>query len=422
MTDNVEFRIQDGDETLLHLNEAQPIDFMDARPLHLDADQMKSLGRLLQSSVRPLLEGGQMIGNNTYRIALSPELRTAVRDGVGTFRLLDGELTGTVISKETGRILGHGQLKPAQLAQFANVTMVLWQVAAVVTAQHFLAEINQELKGINRKLDNVQEFLETQAAGRILAHLKALQRGTQLLQLRTLDAEERFALQQDILGLVREAEGQIAQHALPFAPLREALEAAKDFKPQEVQQAVQKYARHINTALFAARAYVTALSVAAHAGWATDRLLIHRDSVEELLNFLTETVDEFEKGIDSLEERGQKRDPRWSVDTGATGLLNAAGGLVGMIGYSVVNIRKGQRERQREEVMNAKRPLIEFQRVALTELRVILGAVQEQSQAVARLGQASLTLLAQIDVDGNVQKTFRVNDAGDETQLSARSA
>ena len=41
---------------------------------------------------------------------------------------------------------------------------------------------------------------------------------------------------------------------------------------------------------------------------------------------------------------------------------------------------------------------------------------------MARLGQASLTLLAQIDADGNIQKTFRVNEeSGERTSLGTVS-
>jgi len=422
MSAQEEFKIQDDDDTLFQLRQAEPIDFLDAQPLQLDPQQVKAMSRLLQGTVQPLLQAAQSVqgmGSNTYRIVLSPELRKALQEGTGKFRLLNGELTGTVINKETGRILGNAQLLPSQMAQFANVTMIVWQVASMVTAQHFLAEINQELKGINRRLDDVQEFLETQAAGRILAQLKALQRGTQLLQLRALDADERSALQQDILQLVREAEAQIAQHALPFAPIQASLSAAKDFKAQDVQQAIQSYARHLNTALFATQAYMTALAVAAHAGWATDRLHIHHGSVAELLTFLSDTLDNFNQGIDDLEALGRKRDPKWSVDAGFSGLLVAAGGLVAVAGYGLHHLRKDQRERSRDRVMSAKRPLVEFHRTALKGLQDDLQDLQQQGQCVARLQQEPQVLLAQVDEHGAVQRMFHVNPQLNEEQPEA---
>ncbi|AWN24279.1 hypothetical protein DKM44_14435 [Deinococcus irradiatisoli] len=410
-----EVAFQDGDDTLVRLEAALPVDFIASTFLNLDTEQLGHFSRWMQGTVQPLLEAGQIISaGSTYRIVIDPKLQQRIIDGTAVLRSRNGNLTGTVVStaaESKGQLLGFAELQIGQVAQIANMATVAWQVAAMVTAQHFLSEINQELKLVNRKLDDLLEFLETQAAGRIVGRLKALQRSTQLMQLRALDAEEVAVLKQDILLLVQEAEAQAAQYIMPFAPLKASLQNAKDFRAQDVEAAVQKYAKHLNTAVFAIRAYVNALSMAPHAGWAHDRLKIHLESVEELIDFLDTTVDDFDRGLDALEERGKKRDSRWRLHPAAEGALAVIpyGRLISILTGTVIVVQeyqKAQREKQREKIMTAKRPLIELQKTALDGLRASVEAIRKQTLVLEERRKAPQVLLVEVGEKGAVKQLF----------------
>ena len=425
MNFDFELKIQDGDDTLVQLQAALPIDFRGSALLNLDPEQVAQFSRWVQGTIQPLLTAGKIASDgNIYRIVLDPSLQKRIADGTAIFRNQNGNLTGTVISNlpgAKGQMLGFAELKLDQIAQLANVAAVAWQIAAMMTAQHFLAEIDHELKEINRKLDDLLEFLETQAAGRIVGRLKALHRSTQLMQRRALDKEEQGVLKHDILRLIQEAEAQAAQYVLPFSPIQASLENAKDFNPQEVQLAVQKYAKHLSTAIYAVRAYVTALSVAPHAGWARDRLDIHLESADELLAFLASSVEDFDKGMDSLEERGKKKDPRWRLHPLAESALNLipTGRIITMLTSTwtvTQELQTANREKQRTEIMTAKRPLIATQQLSLADLQNSIQNIRQQADEAERRSKAPQILLAELDNAGVVKQLSTVE------QPAARAA
>lgn len=71
---------------------------------------------------------------------------------------------------KNGKIRGHATLKKVPL----NLPLVLFEIASFVTAQHYLKEIGEDLKGINNKLDNIEAMLENDKQAEIKGYYKRL--------------------------------------------------------------------------------------------------------------------------------------------------------------------------------------------------------------------------------------------------------
>jgi len=397
-----EVQNEQGD-VLLHLREAQPLDLRDAQPLPLSAEQRQDLGFALQGAVKLAVGAAPALMHlQAYRLVLGPEMQQAMREGAKMMQV-QGGLTGFVRDASTGKILGAGNFRPDQLARFANVATIGFQIAAFVTAQYYLHNINKELKSIDRKLDGLQEFLETQATGRLLARVKGVERSMRLMQLRTLDAEERAAAQGDVLGLIREAESQIAQHELPFAALEESLKKSDQFKLEDAKRVLETHSKHMNTALFAAWTNIKALQLAIHLGWAQDRLQLHQEDLTRSLETLERATDVFAQGLTNFDVQARAR--RIPVQERTFSVLGAVANLFGRLTEG----RRRKEDEQRETFKVADQgwvPTLTVHRQTLVGLRAGLVALEQHRVEVVRRQQVPLALVAQVDSHGQVIQAF----------------
>jgi hypothetical protein len=393
----------DQGEQLLHLREVQPLDLRDARPLSLSSTQRKDLGNALQGAIKLAVTAAPALMNvNAYRLVLSPQMQHAMREGASLMRVQDG-VVGYVRHAKTGQIMGAGHFKPDQLARFANVATIGFQIAAMVTAQYYLHSINKELKSMDQKLDGLQEFLETQATGRLVARMKAVERGMRLLQQRSLDPEERAATQGDVLGLIREAEGQMAQHELPLANLEKALEKGDKFSLEQAKQVLDRHSKHMNTALFAAWTNIQALQLALHLGWAPDRLQLHQDDLSLSLKKLERATNVFEQGLVNFDLQARARGV--AVPKEGFSVRSAVAGLLSQLTAG----KRKKADEKRETLKNADQgwvPTITVHRRTLAGLREGVAALEQHKVEVERRQQQPLVLVAQLDAQGQLMQTY----------------
>lgn len=87
----------------------------------------------------------------------------------------DGGFLGTFMDKATGKIAGQAILRPANLARALAGVAAIWQVAAFITAQEHLSQINQRLGRLESAIDAIKKFLEAEQAGKLIANMKYIQ-------------------------------------------------------------------------------------------------------------------------------------------------------------------------------------------------------------------------------------------------------
>jgi hypothetical protein len=142
----------------------------------------------LKSSVAAAIKPGMEVlshaqaARNAYTVVFQPRVTEGLANH--TMTLMQGEqgfyLTAmeTVVTKNgktVQRIAGNGQLVTNNVQRVAHLSMAALQVAAVVTAQAYLAEIDKKLTAIKECVDAIREWLETKESSRLHGNYQYLQ-------------------------------------------------------------------------------------------------------------------------------------------------------------------------------------------------------------------------------------------------------
>lgn len=101
-----------------------------------------------------------MTSGGTYRLVLSPELQAGLESGALTLARTRDGVSVMVRDATSTRFVGSGHLKPAEVARLANVAVAAWQVAPMVTQQHFLSEIDARLRDLAQDIKGLRDFLD----------------------------------------------------------------------------------------------------------------------------------------------------------------------------------------------------------------------------------------------------------------------
>ena len=151
-----------------------------ARSVRL-ADGLKSS---VAAAIKPGLEvlSHAQAARNAYTVVFQPRVTEGLANQ--TMKLMQGEqgfyLTAmeTVVTKNgktVQRIAGNGQLVTNNVQRVTHLSMAALQVAAVVTAQAYLAEIDKKLTAIKEGVDAIREWLETKESSRLHGNYQYLQ-------------------------------------------------------------------------------------------------------------------------------------------------------------------------------------------------------------------------------------------------------
>lgn len=134
------------------------------------------LGRLVQNV---LGEAGRtaLTKSGTYVLKFSPEIMNGLRDG--TLELISNQngLRSIVRNAANKRFAANATLEsPGLVGSPAAACLLVWQVAAVVTAQKYLADIDKKLSSLESQMDEVLHWLEDQERGVLLGNYHYLSR------------------------------------------------------------------------------------------------------------------------------------------------------------------------------------------------------------------------------------------------------
>jgi hypothetical protein len=150
-----------------------------------------------------LFRVGQEIANKTFKLVFSPEVTQALNDG--TLNLLKdgaGELLPVV--QKDGRFFENGRVILQGGVKMANLAMMGWQIASVVTAQQYLSAIDAKLETIENALQDVLFILKEEKLAHVRAYIQLLRQYHSALVRGTLHPNEKDAIIQKLEDLEHE--------------------------------------------------------------------------------------------------------------------------------------------------------------------------------------------------------------------------
>jgi hypothetical protein len=113
--------------------------------------------------------------SQTYVLEFGPAVAEQLSQGSAVLaHALDGAVRPLAKDVATGQIVGQGVLTPASHVNRALAAAAVWQIAAMVIAQKYLADIDTKLTRISEQLDLVHEKLDQQNRSRLQASLEKL--------------------------------------------------------------------------------------------------------------------------------------------------------------------------------------------------------------------------------------------------------
>ena len=140
-------------------------------------------GSDLSSFLEPLLQripcilekGSEYLGF-VYRVKFSPEITRNLLSGKSRFlKTLSGSLKATAVSANGTPLFQEGAEVIRTTGGPAALALLAWQLAAIITAQKYLVDINQKLKSIESQLVEILGLLQDQMFGNLKAYVYQLQ-------------------------------------------------------------------------------------------------------------------------------------------------------------------------------------------------------------------------------------------------------
>jgi len=203
------------------LIEITPIDTQPmSRPIEATAYIKDALQPLLQRAPEMLRIGSDMV-RKTYRVAFSPAVTRSLKHG--TLELVPSAHKLLPVARGVGKgkkFVAIGRVVEEGGVRFANIAAMGWQIAAMVTAQHFLEEINARLAGIERGIDDIRAWLENEKKGELGAAVDHLREYAGAISRGQLNPHETTAIYNDLLALARQSNAigklarEMARHRL----------------------------------------------------------------------------------------------------------------------------------------------------------------------------------------------------------------
>ena len=124
-----------------------------------------------------------------YRVLFSPETMKGLQNG--TLELVKSAGSSLPVARNvaTGQFVSTGRV--VQLGgQGLAIATAAWQVAAMITAQHFLAEIDAKLARIEGKLDEILHLIDSQMRGQLAAAMQMLAQYSETVKAGSLTEED----------------------------------------------------------------------------------------------------------------------------------------------------------------------------------------------------------------------------------------
>jgi len=159
-------------------------------PIAINDVIQTSLGPLLQQAPNIISNGRDVIQNKII-IMFRPELTNGMKTGEMVIMKAKGRGNRLmVIDAISKKIRGHGKFEIIKKVNPAKVALGAFNIMAVVTAQQFLVDINQNLVLISKEVKDIKDWLKDERYGVILGNINYMETITQTLLSRGLNNHE----------------------------------------------------------------------------------------------------------------------------------------------------------------------------------------------------------------------------------------
>lgn len=387
------------DATTLVEIEAIPDDTsVPRRRLDTDAEQRGVLSELLQLGLRGAVGSSQVLGNSsTFRMVLSPEMQAALKAGTAEMVDKGRGLSGNIVNKTTKEVVGRAYFQSARAAKLANVVTMGWQVAAMVTAQHYLAEINGRLDRISGQLTDVTDYLEDQDTGRLLGSFQTLKRVRGVLASKSVDHHDRQMINEDVRAAFRLAEAQVEHRLLAIGRL---CQQAPEHDQAVLSKTLEQIGKHGRPLALALTTMVQALAVSTACGWSEALTDGYRKSNAEALDRAKASM----TGVQDLVVAPEQKKLELTAPRSTPWILQGPRHIVDEIGSRV----DAQRQKRREEWYRRQQDILEVAVLpAMGHFAALKASVDEMYQLALPAGSVnSFSLVARLDEHGDVVEVF----------------
>ena len=165
----------ENSENLIEIARATESPSGGKRPSVLTPTATEKLSRLVQSVVG---EGGKtaMAQAGTYILKFSPEILRGLKDGTLEMVRNQNGLRAIVRSTSGAKQYVANATLESPLGSPTSVALLAWQVAAIVTAQKYLADIDQKLGILQGAMTEVLDWLADQERGMLIGNYQYLTR------------------------------------------------------------------------------------------------------------------------------------------------------------------------------------------------------------------------------------------------------
>jgi hypothetical protein len=244
---------------------------------HKQSENLKVfLGPIVQRLPELFSRGRDAFGG-AYRVRFSPQV--AFDLVTGKARLLQttsGTLKATAVrASGSPTIIGGGNVV-ATAGNPAAIALVVWQIAAIVTAQKYLADIDKKLAELQTTLNEVLQLIQDQMFGTLAAHVSLLERKHDQIKRCDLSDSERTSLavffdrlEHDSLAAVAVANEQVRKLQ------GRALVAARDNNKDDLFSALEGLSTY--TRLWCAASYTRLLGLQVKSLLPSDRQLLQAE-------------------------------------------------------------------------------------------------------------------------------------------------
>lgn len=133
-------------------------------------------------------------GGGTYALRFAPHVAAQLASGQASLMsAVNGGVRAIAVNGQ-GRIVAHGTLVPLTGVSPALAALGVWQALAVITAQHYLVDIQRQLRQIASAVAALRQWHEDRELGQIVSDHAYLERTRDLLLNAPLRDVERGAI------------------------------------------------------------------------------------------------------------------------------------------------------------------------------------------------------------------------------------
>jgi hypothetical protein len=246
-----------------------------ARPVQLDSSVVKAIGDIVR--VMPGVVGiGSQALTQTYLLKFAPDVAAQLQAGTATvMQSLQGGVRAVAVDAN-GKILGNGTLVAARGLSSAATAIMFWQTLTVITAQHYLHDMQKQLRELHTAVEDMHDTLLAKEFALLFSHERYLQRTIQIIQRGAANELDISAMSAQLDQMERECDQvqQVMHHLMERQFTRLQSAPLKAVFPWNVKRNVDHAKKHVDAFDQAAQGYVAAARMRAMIAMVRAKLLL----------------------------------------------------------------------------------------------------------------------------------------------------